>query len=500
MKILTAPQIRLADQYTIEHEPIASIELMERAAQKVVEVFCNDYQPTHWIKHIFCGTGNNGGDGLAIARMLFQAGHHVKVYLLPGNPSRDYIVNLDLIRKQNSIELQELSAITDLPAFSKTDVIIDAILGTGLNKPLEGIIKGLIDHLNASQGIKVAIDIPTGLFADQSNEEGDSIFEADRVYTFHAPKLAFLLPQNGRYVKRFKILDIRLSREFTESADSQNYFLEKKDIQERYRPRDKFTHKGTCGHSLLIAGSRGKMGAAVLSAQAALRAGTGLLTVHTPGSGNQIVQISVPEALSSSDSHPDIWTQLPDTRNKTIGIGPGLGTAHATQAVFRQLLLQEKDPMVIDADALNLISLDPTLLRLVPVKSILTPHPKEFERLAGEWEDDFERLALQRTFSIRHQVVIVLKGAHSSISDTYGNIYFNATGNSGMATGGTGDVLTGILTALLAQGYDSIDAALIGTYIHGLAGNHSLDQESKESIIASDITRNLGKAFKFIRQ
>lgn len=499
MKILSAPQIREADQYTITHEPIPSISLMERAAQKVVEILVNEFQSTQRVKHIFCGTGNNGGDGLAIARLLYQQQHQVKVYLIEGNPSKDYTLNLQKLKDISQIKIVQLNNPEQIPAFHSSDIIVDAIFGTGLNKPLEGNIRKIVEHLNNSAVMKIAIDIPTGLFADKSNGDESVVFIADRVYTFHAPKLAFLLPENGQYVNTFKVLDIRLAPEFTESTDSPNYYLEKKDIQERYRPRKKFTHKGTYGHTLLIAGSRGKMGAAVLAAKAALRTGTGLLTTHIPLECLDIMQTSLPEAMCSTDTHGTGWSEIPDTAGKTIGVGPGIGTSHATQAIFRQLLLKESRPMVIDADAINLISFDSTMLRLVPVNSILTPHPKEFDRLVEGWENDFDRLEIQRQFSIRHQLVVVLKGAHTSISDTKGNIYFNSTGNNGMATAGSGDVLTGIITSLLAQGYDSTDAAIIGVYLHGLAGNLSLEEESKESLIASDIIKNLGKAFKSVK-
>lgn len=499
MKILTAPQIREADQYTIAHEPISSILLMERAAHKVAEMLVNEYQSTQRVKHIFCGTGNNGGDGLALARLLHQEHHLLKVYLLEGNPSKDYSINLNKLKELSDIECFQIQNSNQLPNFEHSDIIIDAIFGTGLNKPIEGNIKEIVNYLNQIEDvIRIAIDIPTGLFADQSNHEEDIIFQSHRVYTFHAPKLAFLLPQIEQHVNSFKVLDIRLSSEFTEKMDGQFYYLEKKNIKDRFKFRKKFTHKGTYGHTLMIAGSKGKMGAAVLASKACLKSGAGLLTTHIPSQQNSIIQISIPEAMTSLDTHGDIWSEVPNIDKKTIGVGPGIGTSHTTQAVLRQLLLQSSQPMVIDADAINLLSLDNTMMRLVPVNSILTPHPKEFERLTEGWIDDFDRIEVQRQFSIKHHVVIVFKGAHTSISDPDGNIYFNSTGNSGMATAGAGDVLTGIITSLLSQGYSSIDAAIIGVYVHGLAGNFALETESKESLIASDIIKNLGKAFNYI--
>ncbi|MCO5231095.1 MAG: NAD(P)H-hydrate dehydratase [Chitinophagales bacterium] len=501
MKILTAPQIREADQYTIQNEPIPSIQLMERASLKVVEILLNEFQSTQRVKHIFCGTGNNGGDGLAIARMIHHYGHQVKVYLLDGRPSEDYLINLKKVQNIDEIECIQLKNIDQISQIQPADIIIDAILGTGLNKPLDGIIKNVVQYLNQIHlSTRIAIDIPTGLFADSHNPSENIIFKAHRIYTFHAPKLAFLLPENASYAQSFKVLDIRLAADFTENTDGQFFYIQKRNIQEIYLPREKFTHKGTYGHCCIIAGSKGKIGAALLSSKAALKSGAGLLSVHVPSNYLSIIQTSFPEAMCSIDRHGEQWSELPNIQNKTIGVGPGIGTSPTTQAVFRQLLLNTSKAMVIDADAINLLSIDPTMIRLIPVNSIITPHPKEFERLVGQWDNDFERLELQRNFSIKNHIVVVLKGAHTSISDPEGNIYFNSTGNSGMATAGSGDVLTGIICSLLSQGYSSIHAAILGVYIHGLAGNFALENESKESLIASDIISNLGKAFNSIRK
>ncbi|MCO5233848.1 MAG: NAD(P)H-hydrate dehydratase [Chitinophagales bacterium] len=496
MKILTASQIREADQYTIQNEPISSIQLMERAAGKVVEILLNEFQSTQRVKHIFCGTGNNGGDGLAIARMIHQLGHQVKVYLLEGRMSEDFSINLKRVKDIGQIECIQLSNISQISQIQSSDIIIDTIFGTGLNKPLEGNIKKIVQFLNqAEDATRIAIDIPTGLLADQHNDKRNVIFQADRVYTFHAPKLAFLLPENASFAQSFKVLDIKLAAEFTENTEGQYYFLQKKDIQQIYRPREKFTHKGTYGHCLIIAGSRGKIGAAILASKAALKSGAGLVTTHLPANYLSVMQSAFPEAMCSTDVHGEQWSELPDFQNKTIAVGPGIGTSYSTQSVFKQLLLNSSKPMIIDADAINLLSKDSTLIRLIPVNSILTPHPKEFERIAGDWENDFERLELQRQFSIKHHLILVLKGAHTSISDPEGNVYFNSTGNSGMATAGSGDVLTGIICSLLAQGYSPKNATILGVYIHGLAGNFALENESKESLIASNIIDNLGKSF-----
>jgi NAD(P)H-hydrate epimerase len=490
MKILGTAQIKEADRQTIINEPISSIDLMERAATKFTEAFCNDYQSTSWVKHIFCGSGNNGGDGLAIARMLHQHGHCVKVYLLPGDPSDDYSINLKRLKALKTIDIIEVSDSTPLPGLQETDVVIDAIFGSGLSRSLEGLFEKVILSLNASPAIKVAVDIPSGLSADKSSAV---VFEADRVYSFQTPKLAFLLPENSHFVKRFRIIDIKLDADFLASVDTPFHFLEKKDIQNIFRPREKFGHKGSYGHALLIAGSIHKMGAAILSAKAALRSGLGLLTVQIPEQTFQIIQTALPEAMCTTYAETDYSSY------RAIGIGPGIGTSPAAESMLRDTLQKSQYPVVLDADALNILAQDAELWHDVPEGSILTPHPGEFKRLARPWKDDFERLELQRDLARQHRVVVVLKGAHTGIALPDGHVYFNSTGNSGMATAGSGDVLTGILTALLAQGYPSEQAALMGVYLHGLAGNLCLDEQTKESMIASDIIQQLGKAFKLIR-
>lgn len=499
MKILSSLQIKAADKYTIKNESISSLDLMERAAHKVVETFINDYQSTSWVKHIFCGPGNNGGDGLAIARMLSEDGHPVKVYLIPGERSEDCQANLERLMNGGKVAIETLQDIDLLPEFISTDVLIDAIFGSGLNKSLNGLCEELIIRLNQSKGIKISIDIPSGLFADHHTE--GIAFEADRVYTFQLPKLAFLLPENSRYVKRFKVLDIRLSTEFIDQVHTNHFFIEKKDVQDIFNPRQKFVHKGTFGHALIIAGSYGKMGAAILSAKAALRAGCGLVTAHIPSCGYSAFQSAFPEAMCSTDSYEFSWSKALKHADDfdAVGIGPGIGNENHTLSALAKTLKHLKKPVILDADAINLLAKHPDIWNYIPENSILTPHPGEFKRLLGDWKDDFDRLEKQKRLSISRKVTVILKGAHTSISDPMGNIYFNSTGNSGMATAGSGDVLTGILTGLLAQGYGSLQAALLGVYLHGLAGNHALDGQSKESLIASDIIENMGKAFKFIR-
>lgn len=502
IKILTAPQIKDADNYTIQNEPISSIDLMERAANAFVSQFNIDFpNSTHPI-HIICGNGNNGGDGLAIARILLQQKEEVKVYIFQAKKyADDFLINLIRLKKKNKKcihYIKDISFIDNIPTYS---FIIDSIFGTGLNATIikDSLQYKVIEKINSRHFYQViAVDIPSGLFADQSTNS--ICIEANKTYTFQFPNLSFLLPETGKYVNDFTVLDINLHPEIIHKSDTTFYYITQKDIADKIKYRKKYSHKGTYGHALIIAGSYGKMGAAVLASKACLRSGCGLVTTHIPQCGYDIMQTAFPEAMCSIDKNSKYFSNFKqDNKYDTVAVGPGIGTHSSTIKAFETLLKQVKTPIVIDADAINILSKKKKLLQLIPKNSILTPHPKEFERLVGTWKNDFERLTLQQSFSKKYKVIIVLKGANSSISDTNGHVYFNSTGNAGMATAGTGDVLTGIITSLLTQQYAPLDAAIIGVYLHGLAGDIALHYQSMESLIASDIIENMGAAFKMIK-
>lgn len=496
MKILNVKQIREADAITCERQGISSEELLERAALQFVTHFVSDYQSTTVTKHIFCGKGNNGGDGLAIARLLFYLGHKVIVYLFTDKQlSCDCKSNLNKIQDIPQIRIEYIENLD--VNFHISGIIIDALLGTGCTNSINAEMVKAIHFINGQSCIRVSVDMPSGMACDEPS--GNTIVKADRVYSFQQPKLAFLLPQNSAYIKKFDILDIRIDSDYRDKVEASFFYTEKKDIRGIHKHRDKFTHKGTFGHGVLIGGSKGKMGAAVLASKSALRTGLGLLTTHIPECGYYILQQSVPEAMCSIDNSIDIFSSLPSfAENLHYAIGPGLGTSSATQTAILSLLKSFTNNGIWDADALNILSMNKSWLSYLPEDSILTPHPKEFERLAGTWRDDFEKLELLRDFSLQYKVITVLKGAYTAICDSMGTIYFNSTGNSGMSTAGSGDVLTGMLLALLTQGYTPLQSAILGVYLHGLAGNIALEKQSKESLIASDITENIGRAFKNI--
>ncbi len=493
LKILTTDQIRELDAHTIKTEPVASIDLMERACDAFVSWFTPRFTSEQKIG-IVCGTGNNGGDGLGIARLLNNLGYNVKVWIVRGSmpESLDFKNNLERIR--GKLPVFEIISESDQGLFADRAILIDAIFGSGLSRPPEGIYKQAINCVNKSTAIRIAVDIPSGLPADRPSE--GELVHADHTVSFQLPRLSFLFPQSHPFVGEWHVVNIGLNKSFIREAKSNYYLLEQKDIHERIRPRGKFDHKGSFGHALVIAGSYGKIGAAVLSARAALRSGTGLLTVHVPECGYEIMQMSIPEAMVSVDSDNKIFASLPELKNfSAIGIGPGIGQDKRTITAFTKLLELAGKPLVIDADALNILGTSRELIHLIPKNSILTPHPKEFERLVGTWRDDFERLGKQVELARKTGAVILLKGANSSIAAPDGTVFFNNTGNPGMATGGSGDVLTGIITGLLAQGYSALDSALIGCWVHGHAGDRAAARYGRISLTASDLIDYLSEGF-----
>jgi len=493
MKILSSEQIRSADAYTIANEPISSIDLMERAATACTG-WIKEHIPIQSSIRIFCGPGNNGGDGLAIARMLLQGGYKCQVFIprIAENYSADFLENERRLHGSFPDSLHDIKNEDDFPLTGTGDVVIDALFGTGLSKPLEGLYARLIDHLNKSGAEIISIDIPSGLYADHFTQS-HAVINAQHTLTFESAKLAFLFSNNEMFVGDFHILDIGLDKKFIEEIQVENFYLTREDLLPLVKYRTKFSHKGIYGHAMIVAGSKGKMGAAVMAVKAALRAGAGLVSAIVPASGIDIMQISCPEAM--------VVTGKIDPENfSAIGIGPGIGTDEKATASLEKILKQSNRSLVIDADALNIISKNKKLLKKIPTNSILTPHPKEFERLAGKSKNDFDRHELQLSVSKKHNVIVVLKGAHTCITTPDGRSFFNSTGNPGMAKGGSGDVLTGMITSLLAQGYTSEDAALLGVYLHGLAGDLAAEKMGMDGMVAGDVIKSIPDAWRNIRK
>lgn len=501
MKILSAEQIRQWDQYTIEQEAIPSVDLMERAGSKCTEWITTHY-PAASVFRIFCGKGNNGGDGLAIARMLMERNQMVSVYILEfgHKGTNDFQVNLARLHAIQGNDIHFIQGQEHFPLLSEGEIIIDALFGSGLNRQLEGITAALVTHINNAANIVIAIDIPSGLSTDHSSKD-NTVIQATHTLSFQCYKPAFLVAENAAAIGSLHILDIGLAGDYYQKINTAWELTDVQLIHSIYKKRKDWSHKGNFGHALLLAGSRGKMGAAILAAKACLHAGAGLLTVHVPAEGLAIMQVAFPEAMVETDVHPSINTRLENDIEKydSVGIGPGIGTNAETLLLVQNLFEQYNSPLVIDADALNCLALNKDLLSMLPTGSVLTPHPKEFDRLFGETANDYDRIALAEKKATELNCIIVLKGHRTCIAFAGGKTYFNSTGNAGMATAGSGDVLTGIITALLAQGYSSIEAAILGVYLHGLSGDFASKESSMESMLASDIISKLGAAFRYIQ-
>lgn len=504
MKILPVEKIREADAFTIENEPIDSVDLMERAASKVYDWFMKRCKTKEVSVKIFCGIGNNGGDGLALARMLFFTGIIPQVFIVrfSDKMSSDCEVNFNRLKEETETPMYDIFSEDDFPLINEKDIVVDAIFGSGLNRNIEGFAAELISHLNNNNAIRIAIDIPSGLFADGGQQSmfiahssqliAHSIFKADYTLSFQFPKLAFMFPENDAFVGRWEVLDIGLHKDFIDNVETLNFYTTEDMAMPILRKRTKFSHKGTYGHALLVAGSMGKTGAALLAAEACLRTGVGLLTAHLPKDALLPMQIYLPEAMTSIDKSETHCTEIDDIIPYTaIGVGPGIGKNTETATLLKKIIQEATQPLVLDADALNIISENPTWLSFLPDNTILTPHPKEFERLFGKTNNSYERLELQRKMSVIHNIIIVLKGAHTAITFPNGTCFFNSTGNPGMATAGSGDVLTGMILSLLAQRYTPQEAALLGVYLHGKAGDKAAEKIGENSMIARDIVKSI---------
>ncbi|SEE62389.1 NAD(P)H-hydrate dehydratase [Prevotella sp. lc2012] len=502
MKIFTSAQIHELDKYTIENEPVKSIDLMERAAKTLTQAITDDWNNTTPVI-IFAGPGNNGGDALAIARLLLDKNYDVKAYLfnISGHLSEDCATNKKRLLEKKAKALIEVVQEFEPPQLEAGMLVVDGLFGSGLNKPLAGGFASLVKYINASPAQVVSIDVPSGLMTeDNTYNVRANIIRADLTLTLQQQKLSFLFPENQQFLGQLKVLDIRLSREGIEKIDANYTLLEENDIRARLLSRDPFAHKGKMGNALIIAGSYGMGGASVLATKACLRVGAGKVTTHTPKRNNIIMQISVPEAVIQFDREETTFSEAVDTEDfNAVGIGPGLGTSEQTAIAIIAQLRRTQCPIVADADAINILANHRAWLQQLPKGIIMTPHPKEFDRLEGRCTDSFERLMKARDLAERLQGYILLKGHHTSLCLPDGHIMFNSTGNAGMATAGSGDVLTGIITGLLARGYKQDDACVVGMYLHGLAGDIAARELGEESVIASDLIQYLPQAFKKLR-
>jgi hydroxyethylthiazole kinase-like uncharacterized protein yjeF len=495
LPLLTSSQIREADAYTIAHEPITSIDLMERASKAFVGWFINRFPDKKQSISIYCGTGNNGGDGLAIARMLDEHQYkalNVKIARFSERSSADFNINLQRA-KQAAVPLSEIGPGDDLPS-ENSEVIIGALLGTGLNKPLDGDYKRLVSYINSLHKTLVSVDVPTGLLADGELQPDAVVLKSDLVITFQQPKINFLLPESGPYVKCWEALNIGINEEFIRSLNSPYQLIEEKDIRKMLRPRHRFSNKGTYGHALIIAGEPETMGAALLCASACVYAGAGLTTACVPGAGLTALNSYMPEIMAMVRQGFEL-PKIDWGKFNTIGIGPGLGKGEEALNLLNDILANYNRPMVFDADALNLLAIHRELWHEIPENSILTPHMKEFDRLFGDHKNWWQRIQTAIRKAQEHKLYILLKNDYTLIVTPQGKVYFNSTSNPAMASGGMGDVLTGLITALLAQQYSPEEACIIGAYVHGKAGDELALPNRMNVVLPSQVAARLPITF-----
>ena len=504
MKIFTSAQIHELDKYTIENEPISSLDLMERAAKTLVQAVTKLYPPSTPVV-VFAGPGNNGGDALAMARMLAEKDYQVIAYLfnISSNLSPDCAANKTRLHDCKKVkEFIEVVDEFEPPRLEQGMLIIDGLFGSGLNKPLAGGFASLVKYINSSPAQIVSIDVPSGLMTeDNSYNVRANIIRATMTLTLQLPKLAFLFAENQTFIGKLRILDIRLSQEGINKTDTAYTFVEEDQVRKLLLERPAHAHKGQMGNALLIAGSYGMAGAAILATRACLRSGVGKVTVNTPKRNIPILQAAVPEAVVQITNEETIFAEAMDTDDfDAMGIGPGIGQSEQTAVALVAQIRRTQCPCVADADALNILGNRRAWLQQLPQGIILTPHPKEFDRLEGHCADSYERLTKARNLAQRLKGYVILKGHHTAICLPDGNVLFNATGNAGMATAGSGDVLTGIITGLLARGYKQQDACVLGVYLHGLAGDLAANDLGEESLMASDIIQYIPRAFKRLQE
>lgn len=502
MHILSTEQIKAWDQFTIENEPVESIDLMERASHVFTKWFLGHSRFTEAKILIVAGTGNNGGDALAVARLLSEKAYEVTACIchIQPKPSPDFKINLERL-KFKEIELFEINEGDSFPELSRYKIVIDGIFGTGLTRPVKGYWARFIQHINGLDAMRYSIDIPSGMFGDLPNQPEDVCIMADHCLSFEVPKISFFFPGNGEYLKNWEVKSIGLMPGFLKDQESVYSLIEPQKLARKIIKRDKFSHKGIFGHSLIAAGSQGMFGAAVLSASACLRSGAGLVTVLTPDIGSHVIHTALPEAMTLSGFGAERLTICPDIdKYDAAALGPGLGKHADTAGFVEEFLKKFKKPLLIDADGLNILAENKKLLELLPESCILTPHPGEFKKLFGNTENDLEQLRLLADMAKEWKCIIVLKGAYTAVANTDGQIYFNTSGNPGMSTAGSGDVLTGMICGLLSQGYDALSAAQLGVHLHGSAGDLAQEERGMESLISGDIIDKIGIAFKKLHQ
>ena len=497
MKIFSKDQIYEGDKLTAERQNITSTDLMERAGTQIFNWLHLRMQGAQVPIHVFCGIGNNGGDGLVVARHLIIHGYNVKTYIVncSDKRSKDFLINYDRIKNVTKNWPELLKCEDDFPSIALEDIIVDAVFGIGLNRPVDDWVKALFMHFRSTKAFTLSIDIPSGLNTESIPKDENNVVWAGYTLSFASPKLVFFLPETAKYTVQWEVLDIGLDTEFLNGVPTEAELIGKYELLPIYKPRDNFSHKGQFGHALIIGGSYGKIGAVTLASKAVLSAGAGLVTVFVPKCGYIPLQSGFPEAMVITDIENDFISNIDfDIVPTVISFGVGIGTNSKTVIAFETFLKKNKVPLVIDADGINILSKKKSLIKLIPSQSILTPHPKELERLIGKWKDDFDKIEKAKTFSKKNDLILVIKGANT-MTVFRDKIYINTTGNPGLATAGSGDVLTGIITGLMSQKYEPLTAAIFGVYLHGKSADIAVEDYGYQSLIASHIVEFMGKAY-----
>ena len=497
MKIFSKEQIYEGDKLTTEKQKISSTDLMERAGTQIFNWLHMRMQGAQVPIHVFCGIGNNGGDGLVVARHLVTHGYNVKTYIIncSDKRSKNFLVNYDRIKNVTKDWPTLLSCVDDFSPIDANDIIVDAVFGIGINRPVDDWVKGLFNHFRASRAYTLSVDIPSGLYTDKLPEDPEAVVTAGYTLSFQTPKLVFFLPDTAKYTVQWEVIDIGIDQEYIYKTKTEADLIGKHEVLPMYMPRDKFSNKGTYGHSLIIGGSYGKIGAVTLASRATLAIGAGLVTAYIPKCGYTALQAAFPEAMVITDVNEEKLTSINfDIEPTVIAFGVGVGTDAETVKAFEAFLKGNKTPLVIDADGLNILSKKKALLKLLPEQTVLTPHPKELERLIGEWKGDFDKLKKTKAFSKKYNVIVVIKGANT-ITVFQDKLYVNATGNPGLATAGTGDVLTGMITGLIAQGYKPLAASIFGVYLHGKSADLLIEDYGYQSLIASHVVGGISEAY-----
>ena len=497
MKIFSKEQIYEADKLTTEKQNISSADLMERAGTQIFNWMHLRMQGAQVPIHVFCGIGNNGGDGLVLSRHLITHGYNVITYVVncSDKRSKDFLINYDRIKNVTKDWPKLLKCESEFPEIGRDDIIVDAVFGIGLNREADDWVKKLFQHFRASDAFTLSIDMPSGLYSDKVPEDENGVVWAGYTLSFQIPKLVFFLPETAKYSVQWEVLDIGIDQEYLYTTETEVELIGKHEVLPIYKPRDKFDHKGTYGHSLIVGGSYGKIGSVLLSSRATLNIGAGLVTAFLPKCGYNVLQSAFPEAMVITDTNEEIITNIKfDIEPTVIGIGVGVGTNTKTINAFEAFLKENKFPLVIDADGLNILAKKKALLKLLPEYSVLTPHPKELERLIGKWKDDFDKLKKTKTFAKKINAIVVIKGANT-ITVFNNKLYINTTGNPGLATAGSGDVLTGVITGLISQGYEPLAATIFGVYLHGKSADLALEKYGYQSLIASNVIDYLKDAY-----